>query len=93
LDPVLLLGGKGTLVYLAYAVITSAAGVVTLCFGVEGYFRRPLSLLTRLLYGFGGLGLMLPGMTLKLTGAGLIVLAIVGMKIFSFKEIEAPINQ
>jgi TRAP-type uncharacterized transport system fused permease subunit len=92
LDPVLCLGGKWTFVHLAYAVITSAAGVAALCFWVEGYFRRPLSLVPRLLFGFGGLGLMLPGWTLKLTGAGLVLLAIFGMKIFSPKETAVTVN-
>jgi TRAP transporter 4TM/12TM fusion protein len=92
LDPVLCLGGKWTVVHLAYAVITSAIGVVTLCFGVEGYFRRPLSLVTRLLFGFGGLALMLPGLTLKLTGGGLILISIFGIKFFSPKRLAEREN-
>ncbi len=92
LDPSLCLGGKWTAAHLGYAVITSAAGVVALCFGVEGYFRKSLSLPARLLFGLGGLGLMLPGPSLKLSGAGLIILAVAGIKIFSPKKTEVTIN-
>ena len=92
LDPTLCLGGKWTAAHLGYAVMTSAAGVVALCFGVEGYFRRPLPLLARLLFGVGGLGLMLPGLSFKLPGAGLIVLAIAGIKLFSARQTEVTIN-
>jgi TRAP transporter 4TM/12TM fusion protein len=92
LDPALCLGGKWTAAHLGYAVMTSAAGVVALCLGVEGYFRRPLSLLARLLFGFGGLGLMLPGLTFKLPGTGLVVLAIAGIKLFSARQTEVTIN-
>jgi len=93
LDPVLLLGGKGVLADLIFAFITSSIGVVFLCFGVEGYFRRPLHLLSRPLFGLGGLGLMLPGMPLKATGVGLIVVAILGMKFFSSKRRKVPANR
>jgi len=92
LDPTLCLGGKWTAAHLGYALMTSAAGVVALCFGVEGYFRRRLSLLARLSFGFGGLGLMLPGLTLKLAGAGLVVLAIAGIKLLSARQTEVTTN-
>jgi TRAP-type uncharacterized transport system fused permease subunit len=92
LDPTLCLGGNWTAAHLGYAVMTSAAGVVALCLGVEGYFRRPLSLFARLLFGFGGLGLMLPGLSFKFPGVGLIVLAIAGIKLFSARRTEVTIN-
>jgi TRAP transporter 4TM/12TM fusion protein len=93
LDPALCLGGKWTAGHLVYAVVTSAAGVVALCFGVEGYFRKSLPLVARILFGIGGLALMLPGWTLKSAGAGLVVLGILGMRLFSAKEVEAPVTQ
>ncbi len=74
LDPSLLLGGKSSPMATLHAIITSAVGVVFLCFGVEGYFRRPLSLWVRGLWGLGGLGLMLPGFKVKLIALGLLLL-------------------
>ena len=91
-SPVLLLGGKWSTADLLYALMTSALGVIALCFGVEGYFRGRLPLFIRLFLGFGGLGLMLPGLSFKLPGAGLIVLAVAGMKLLSAKQTEVTIN-
>jgi TRAP transporter 4TM/12TM fusion protein len=87
LDPVMLLGGKGSFGATAFAIITTAVGVVALCFGVEGYFRRPLPLLARFFLSLGGLGLILPGLTIKMAGSGLILLSIFGIKFFSPKRL------
>jgi TRAP transporter 4TM/12TM fusion protein len=87
LDPAMLLGGKGSFGATAFAVITAAIGVVFLCFGVEGYFRRPLPLLARLFLGIGGLGLILPGLTIKMAGAGLILVCIFGIKFLFPKRV------
>jgi TRAP-type uncharacterized transport system fused permease subunit len=92
LDPIMLLGTGGSMGAKVFAVLTAAAGVVALCFGVEGYFRGRLPLFIRLFFGFGGLALMLPGLTLKLTGGGLIVLAVAGMKLLSARQTEVTIN-
>jgi TRAP transporter 4TM/12TM fusion protein len=81
LEPALLLAGKAGLFETLYAILTAAIGVVILCFGVEGYFRRPLSLPARILWGFGGLGFMLPGLTFKLTGLVLTFLGLVAMRL------------
>jgi TRAP-type uncharacterized transport system fused permease subunit len=51
-------------------------GVVALCFGIEGYFRKPLPLLLRILLIAGALGLMAPGTQTDLVRAGLLFLAI-----------------
>jgi TRAP transporter 4TM/12TM fusion protein len=83
LDPSLLLEGKSGPMATLYAIITAAAGVVFLCFGVEGYFRRPLSLWVRILWGFGGLGLMLPGLKVKLIGVGLLMLGLLITRLLS----------
>jgi TRAP-type uncharacterized transport system fused permease subunit len=81
LNPALILGGKSSLLETLYALISAAIGVVVLCFGVEGYFRRPLSLPTRICWGFGGLGFMLPGLTFKLIGCALAFLGFVAMRL------------
>lgn len=86
LDPAMLLGGKGSFGSTAFAVMTAAIGVVFLCFGVEGYFRRQLPLLARFCLGMGGLGLILPGVTIKMAGSGLILLSIFGLKFLSPKS-------
>jgi TRAP transporter 4TM/12TM fusion protein len=83
LDPSLLLGGKSSIPDTLFAVITAAVGVVFLCFGVEGYFRRPLPWWTRVLWGLGGFGLMLPGLKIKGIGAGLLILGFLFIKLFS----------
>lgn len=86
LDPVMLLGGKGSFGATAFAVITAAIGVVSICFGVEGYFQRPLPMLARFFLSMGGLGLILPGLTIKMAGSGLILLSIFGIKFLSPKK-------
>jgi TRAP transporter 4TM/12TM fusion protein len=83
LDPSLLLGGKSSILDTFYALITAAVGVVFLCFGVEGYFRRPLPLWARLLWGLGGFSLMLPGLKFKGIGASLIILGFLITRLFS----------
>jgi TRAP transporter 4TM/12TM fusion protein len=88
LDPSLLLGGKSSIMDTLNAVITSTVGVVFLCFGVEGYFRRPLSLWVRVLWGVGGFGLMLPGAKIKLLGLGLLLLGFFMAKLFSGSRIK-----
>jgi TRAP transporter 4TM/12TM fusion protein len=70
-----------------FAIVTTAIGVVALCFGVEGYFRRPLPLVARFFLSLGGLGLILPGLTIKMAGSGLILISIFGMKFFSSKRL------
>jgi TRAP-type uncharacterized transport system fused permease subunit len=87
LDPAMLLGEKGSFGATVFAVLTAAVGVVSLCFGVEGYFRRPLPLLARIFLSIGGLGLILPGLTIKMAGSGLILISIFGMKFFSSKRL------
>ena len=87
LDPSLLLGGKSSTLDTVYAIITAAMGVVFLCFGVEGYFRRPLPLWARVLWGLGGFGLMLPGLKIKGIGASLLILGFLITKFFSSSRI------
>jgi TRAP transporter 4TM/12TM fusion protein len=86
LDPSILLSTGGSIGAKVFAILTAATGVVALCFGVEGYFRRPLPLLARLFLSLGGLGLILPGLTIKMAGAGLILLSIFGLKFLSPKS-------
>ena len=76
LDPTMLLGSKAPLSMTLFAVVMAAVGVVFLCLGVEGYIRRPLPLIPRILMSVGGFALMLPGLTLKMSGSGLILLSI-----------------
>jgi TRAP transporter 4TM/12TM fusion protein len=73
-NPVLLLAGKSVSETIQ-AVITAMIGVIALCFGVEGYFRKPLPILLRFLLVAGALGLMIPGTKTDLIGAGLLLLA------------------
>ena len=87
LDPVMLLGSGGSIGATVFAILTTAIGVVVFCFGVEGYFRRPLPLLGRLFLGMGGLGLILPGLTIKMAGSGLILLSIFVIKFISSKRL------
>jgi TRAP-type uncharacterized transport system fused permease subunit len=87
LDSALILGGKGSLLEILYALISVAIGVVVLCFGVEGYFRRPLSLPTRICWGFGGLGFMLPGLTFKVIGCALAFMGLLTMKLFPIRQL------
>jgi len=87
LDPVMLLSSGGSIGATVFAILTAAIGVVALCFGVEGYFRRPLPLLGRLFLGMGGLGLILPGLTIKMAGSGLILLSIFVIKFISSKRL------
>ncbi len=79
LDPTMLLSTKAPLLTTLWAVGTAAVGVVFLCLGVEGYIRRPIQLITRILMSAGGLALLLPGLTLKMSGSGLILLGIITM--------------
>jgi len=88
LDPVMLLGSGGSIGATVFAIVTTAIGVVALCFGVEGYFRRPLPLVARFFLSLGGLGLILPGLTIKMAGSGLILISIFGMKFFSSKRLK-----
>jgi len=76
LDPALLLGSKAPFSATLFAVVMAAVGVVFLCLGVEGYIRRPLPLIPRILMSAGGFVLMLPGLTLKMSGSGLILLSV-----------------
>jgi TRAP transporter 4TM/12TM fusion protein len=87
LDSALILGGKGSLLEILYALISVAIGVVVLCFGVEGYFRRPLSLPTRICWGFGGLGFMLPGLTFKVIGCALAFMGLLTMNLFPIRQL------
>jgi TRAP transporter 4TM/12TM fusion protein len=87
LDPVMLLSSGGSIGATVFAILTAAIGVVALCFGVEGYFRSPLPLLGRLFLGMGGLGLILPGLTIKMAGSGLILLSIFVIKFISSKRL------
>lgn len=74
INPVLLLSGK-SLSETIQAIITAMVGVTALCFGIEGFFRKPLPILLRLLLVAGALGLMIPGTKTDLIGAGLLLLA------------------
>ena len=88
LDPTMLLGTKAPLSMTLFAVITAAVGVVFLCLGVEGCIRRPLSPITRVLMSAGGLALMLPGLTLKMSGAGLILLRVLTLLLWKINPAE-----
>jgi TRAP transporter 4TM/12TM fusion protein len=84
INPVLLLSGK-SLSETIQAIITAMVGVTALCFGIEGFFRKPLPMLLRLLLVGGALGLMIPGTKSDLIGAGLLFLAILCYR-FLFKK-------
>lgn len=86
INPILLLSGRGSVAELLWAIITGTLGVLALCFGVEGYFRRTLPMLTRVLLFFGGLGLMIPGLLTDLVGFTLIFLGIIIARWFHIKE-------
>lgn len=73
LNPVLLLQGKAGEV--ALAAVTGTIGVACLCVGLEGYFRRPLALLPRVLLLGAAFNLMIPGLTTDLVGLALILAA------------------
>ncbi len=88
LDPAMLLGGKAPLSMTLFAVVTAAVGVVFLCLGVEGYIRRPLPLITRVLMSAGGLALVLPGLTVKLSGSGLILLSVLTLLLWKTNPAE-----
>jgi TRAP transporter 4TM/12TM fusion protein len=87
LNPALILGGKSSLLEILYTLISAAIGVVVLCFGVEGYFRKPLSLPARICWGFSGLGFMLPGLTFKLIGCALVFMGLLTMKLFPIQRL------
>jgi TRAP-type uncharacterized transport system fused permease subunit len=63
-------------------------GVIALCFGVEGYFRKPLPILLRLLLVAGALGLMIPGTKTDLIGAALLILASLYYKFIYKRRME-----
>lgn len=63
-------------------------GVVALCFGIEGYFRKPLPLLLRILLIAGALGLMIPGTKTDLIGVGLLFFAVLYYRFLSKKDKE-----
>jgi TRAP transporter 4TM/12TM fusion protein len=88
LDPTMLLGSKAPLSATLFAVAMAAAGVVFLCLGVEGYIRRPLPLITRVLMSAGGLALMLPGLTVKMSGSGLILLSVLTLLLWKTNVAE-----
>lgn len=87
INPVLLLSGK-SLSETIQAIITAMVGVSALCFGMEGFFRKPLPMLLRLLLVAGALGLMIPGTKTDLIGAGLLFFAILYYRFFCMKDTE-----
>jgi TRAP-type uncharacterized transport system fused permease subunit len=87
INPVLLLSGK-SLSETIQAIITAMVGVTALCFGMEGFFRKPLPMLLRLLLVAGALGLMIPGTKTDLIGAGLLFFAILHYRFFCMKGTE-----
>jgi TRAP transporter 4TM/12TM fusion protein len=87
INPALLLSGK-SLSETLQAIVTAMIGVIALCFGVEGYFRKPLPLLLRILLIAGALGLLIPGTKTDLIGAGLLFFAVLYYRFLSKKDKE-----
>lgn len=70
-SPILLLQ-TSNVPQLIQAIITSVIGVISLGIGAEGFFRSSLSLLERLFFIAGALGLMIPGTFTDLLGLALV---------------------
>lgn len=50
---------NGTTVEIVLTLTTVTAGIITFAAAIEGYFRRPLSIPARILFGIGGIALLL----------------------------------
>ena len=64
----------GSVPAIALAAVTSCVGVIALTVGMFGWFRNKLSPLPRLLFGVGGVLMIIPGWVTDLIGGCLILL-------------------
>ena len=93
-NPILLLQGDGGTTFEAcVAIVTSIVGVFFLTYGIEGYFRGYIGLLSRLLFVAGALGLMIPGSVTDLSGIVCIVLGLLARNVLLSKPRYAGITQ
>lgn len=65
---------KGTVSEVILVVITSVVGAYAIAMAVEGWFKKPLHILGRLMLGVGGICLIIPGLKTDVLGALLILL-------------------
>jgi len=80
-SPAILLIGETLKVIIV--VITSLAGAYTIAVATEGWFKRPLHMLGRVLLLIGGIGMIIPGTSTDIAGAVLIAAGyIIGRKLY-----------
>lgn len=85
-NPVLLLQGDGSVIDTIIAIATAIIGVFFLTFGIEGYFRGYIGIVSRLLFVGGALCLMVPGTFSDLAGVACIVLGIVAKNVLNSRR-------
>ena len=81
LNPTLI--GQGSILNITIDVITAIIGVMFMGYALEGFMRRKLNLVTRLLCGVGGVALVFPSVAFSVAGVALILVALLLMKIAS----------
>jgi TRAP transporter 4TM/12TM fusion protein len=72
-NPILLLQGNQNIIITLLDLLCAIIGVFFLNYAIEGYFKRPISLVVRGFFLVGSLFLMVPGLTNNILGFALIV--------------------
>lgn len=84
LNPELTLDGDPLSISLA--VFSAIIGIGCLTAAVIGYIGRPISLLLRIVIGFGGVVMVIPGLTWSLLG---VIFLLVGMALYYFSTLSS----
>ncbi len=72
-NPVLLMQeANGLEIFISF--VTAAIGVILLTFAIEGFIRRKLSIIGRMVYAVAAIMLMIPGLTTDLMGIALVAI-------------------
>jgi len=73
-NPILLLQGNQNIFITLLDLLCAIMGIVFLNYAIEGYFKRPISLVVRGVFLVGSLFLMVPGFTNDILGIALIII-------------------
>ncbi|CEP66132.1 TRAP C4-dicarboxylate transport system permease DctM subunit [Moorella glycerini] len=88
INPVLLMQ-QGSGIEIASAFISAAIGVILLTFGMEGFFKKPLHMVVRVLLLISALLLMIPGFRTDVIGIAGLFLAIITDRLMSPKNTDS----
>lgn len=90
-NPIILLQGGYGVMETIVAIVTAIAGVFFLTFGIEGYVKGPIGILSRILFTASALCLMIPGWVSDAAGVGLIVLGFLLKNVLlTVKDVPVP---